>query len=226
MNSNITQLEEYYKTPKEVAEALKVKDLQALIRGLSRLRSQLTFAVRIRVDPTEKHTRPLVEYCQSCPDSHDLNSLWDYQASSNIQDLECMLPDIVGLFIRLCTTPVIRSYGIQIIQTILQRQMKYIYRGISSMRIPHCQSTFRLLTSIVSFNESTARDFFTTFNFQAEGFLRASRYRQNKKTKKPQSYIYDLRTNYVHFVLAFFQHADSDIKRQVLGIKGLVSGVF
>ncbi|KAI8376770.1 ribosome 60S biogenesis N-terminal-domain-containing protein, partial [Choanephora cucurbitarum] len=226
MNSNITQLEEYYKTPKEVAEALKVKDLQALIRGLSRLRSQLTFAVRIRVDPTEKHTRPLVEYCQSCPDSHDLNSLWDYQASSNLQDLECMLPDIVGLFIRLCATPVIRSYGIQLIQTILQRQMKYIYRGISSMRIPHCQSTFRLLTSIVSFNESTARDFFTTFNFQAEGFLRASRYRQNKKTKKPQSYIYDLRTNYVHFVLAFFQHADSDIKRQVLGIKGLVSGVF
>ncbi|RCI06414.1 hypothetical protein CU098_010660 [Rhizopus stolonifer] len=226
MNSNTTQLEEYYKTPKEVAEALKVKDLQALIRGLSRLRSQLAIAVKVRVDPTEKYTRPLVEYCQACADSHDLNSLWDYQASSNIQDLECMLPDIIGLFIKLSTTPVIRSYGVQLIQVILQRQMKYIYRGISSMRIPHCQSTFRLLTSIVSFNESTARDFFTTFNFQAEGFLRASRYRQNKKAKKPQSYIYDLRTNYVHFVLAFFRHADAEIKRQVLGIKGLVSGVF
>ncbi len=33
MNSNVTQLEDYYKTPKEVAEALKVKDLQTLIRG-------------------------------------------------------------------------------------------------------------------------------------------------------------------------------------------------
>lgn len=33
MNSNITQLEDYYKAPKEVAEALKVKDLQTLIRG-------------------------------------------------------------------------------------------------------------------------------------------------------------------------------------------------
>lgn len=79
-----------------------------------------------------------------------------------------MLPDIVGLFMRLCTTPIIRSYGIQLIQAVLQRQMKYIYRGISSMRIPHCQSTYRLLTSMVSFNESTARDLFTTFNFQAE----------------------------------------------------------
>ncbi|KAG1092445.1 hypothetical protein G6F42_019198 [Rhizopus arrhizus] len=167
-----TQLEDYYKTPKEVAEALKVKDLQTLIRGLSKLRTQLTIAVKNRVDPTEKHTRPLVEYCQSCTDSHELSNLWDYQASTNIQDLECMLPDIVGLFMRLCTTPVVRSYGIQLIQTVLQRQMKYIYRGISSMRIPHCQSTYRLLTSMVSFNESTARDLFTTFNFQAEVSLR------------------------------------------------------
>ncbi|KAI8647125.1 ribosome 60S biogenesis N-terminal-domain-containing protein [Parasitella parasitica] len=221
-----TQLEDYYKTPKEVAEALKVKDLQTLIRGLSKLRTQLNIAVKSRVDPTEKYTRPLVEYCQSCTDSQELSSLWDYQASTNIQDLECMLPDIVGLFIKLCTTPIVRSYGIQLIQTVLQRQMKYIYRGISSMRIPHCQSTYRLLTSIVAFNESTARDLFTTFNFQAEGFLRASRYRQNKKNKKPQSYIYDLRTNYIQFVLAFFKHADAEIKKQVLGVKGLVSGVF
>lgn len=79
-----------------------------------------------------------------------------------------MLPDIVSLFIRLSTTPIIRSYGIQLIQTILQRQMKYIYRGISSLRIPHCQSTFRLMTSIVSFNESTAKDLLAVFNFQAE----------------------------------------------------------
>ncbi|KAI8087542.1 ribosome 60S biogenesis N-terminal-domain-containing protein [Thamnidium elegans] len=226
MNSNITELEDYYKTPKEVAEALKVKDLQTLIRGLSKLRTQLTIAIKTRVDPTEKYTKPLVEYCQSCTDSRDLNNLWDYQASTNTQDLECMLPDIIGLFMRLCTTPVIRSYGIQLIQAVLQRQMKFIYRGISSMRIPHCQSTYRLLTSMVSFNESTARDLFTTFNFQADGFLRASRYRQAKKSKKPQSYIYDLRTNYVQFVLAFFKHGDADIKKQVLSVKGLVSGVF
>lgn len=98
-----TQLEDYYKTPKEVSEALKVKDLQTLIRGnpclwlwftretnfdilflcigLSKLRTQLTIAVKDRVDPTEKYTRPLVEYCQSCTDSHELNNLWDYQAS-------------------------------------------------------------------------------------------------------------------------------------------------
>lgn len=79
-----------------------------------------------------------------------------------------MLPDIVGLFIKLCTTPVIRSFGLQIIETILSRQMKYIYRGISSMRIPHCQSTFRLLTAMASFNPSTTRELFITFNFQAE----------------------------------------------------------
>lgn len=34
MSSNNTLLEDYYKTPKEVAEALKVKDLQTLIRGI------------------------------------------------------------------------------------------------------------------------------------------------------------------------------------------------
>lgn len=75
------QLEDYYKTPKEVSDALKVKDLASLTKGLSKLRSQLSFAVKDRVDPTEKHTRPLVEYAQSCTDSHEINSLWDYQAS-------------------------------------------------------------------------------------------------------------------------------------------------
>ncbi len=38
--------------------------------------------------------------------------------------------------------------------------------------------------------------------------------------------IIDLRTNYVHFVLAFFKHGDAEIKKQVLGVKGLVSGIF
>lgn len=49
--------------------------------GLSKLRTQLTIAVKVRVDPTEKYTRPLVEYCQSCTDCHELSSLWDYQTS-------------------------------------------------------------------------------------------------------------------------------------------------
>jgi hypothetical protein len=34
MSSNLTQLDDYYRTPKEVSEALKVKDLQTLIRGI------------------------------------------------------------------------------------------------------------------------------------------------------------------------------------------------
>lgn len=36
----------------------------------------------------------------------------------------------------------------------------------------------------------------------------------------------DLRTNYVQFVLAFFQHGDAEIKKQVLGVKGFVSALF
>lgn len=75
------QSEEYYKTPKEISEALKVKDLVSLTKGLSRLRAQLTFAVKDRIDPTEKQTRPLVEYAQSCTDCYEINNLWDYQAS-------------------------------------------------------------------------------------------------------------------------------------------------
>jgi hypothetical protein len=38
----MTQLEDYYKTPKEVSEALKVKDLQSLIRG-KKSQETLTF---------------------------------------------------------------------------------------------------------------------------------------------------------------------------------------
>ncbi|CAO3630578.1 unnamed protein product [Cunninghamella echinulata] len=104
--------------------------------------------------------------------------------------------------------------------------MKSIYRGISSMRVPQCQSSFRVLIAICSFNENSARDLFQIFNFQAEGFARASRYRQTKKNNNPNKYQYDLRTFYVQFVLAFFIHGDSDIKKQVLGVKGLVNGIF
>lgn len=78
---NTVQPEEYYKTPKEISEALKVKDLSSLIKGLSKLRLQLNVATKDRVDPTEKQTRPLVEYAQSCTDCHEISNLWDYQAS-------------------------------------------------------------------------------------------------------------------------------------------------
>lgn len=38
-------------------------------------------------------------------------------------------------------------------------------------------------------------------------------------------YSLDLRTNYVQYVLAFLKHGDAEVKRQLLGIKGLVSAV-
>ncbi|KAI9011983.1 ribosome 60S biogenesis N-terminal-domain-containing protein [Phycomyces nitens] len=230
-NKNIQQNQQqmendYYRKPAEIAEALKVCDIETMVRALGKLRTQLSNAIRGRVDPMVKSTRPLVEYVQGCSDCGDLTRLWDYQSTTHIQNLECIVPDIISMFIRLCMTPIIRAFGLQLIQTILEKQMKYIYRGICSMRIPQCQSTFKLLTSICSFNQSTARDLFHSFNFQTEGFLRASRYRQNKKTNSTHNYIYDLRTNYVELVLAFLRNGDAEVKKQLLNIKGFVSGVF
>ncbi|KAI7871775.1 ribosome 60S biogenesis N-terminal-domain-containing protein [Spinellus fusiger] len=220
------QENEYYRRPVEIADALKVCDIETMVRALSKLRGQLNQAIRIRVDPMVKSTRPLVEYVQGCSDCGDLTRLWDYQAATNIQNLECIVPDVISMFIRLCTTPIIRAFGVQLIQTILDKQMKYIYRGLSSMRIPQCQAAFKLLTSICSFNQASARDLFHSFNFQTEGFSRASRYRQTKKSSSPHKYIYDLRTNYVDLVLAFLTYGDADIKKQVLAIKGFVSSIF
>ncbi|KAF7729953.1 hypothetical protein EC973_003366 [Apophysomyces ossiformis] len=56
--------------------------------------------------------------------------------------------------------------------------------------------------------------------------MRAARYRQQKKSNNPNKYIYDLRTSYVQFVLAFFIHGDAEIKKQVLALKGFASSVF
>ncbi|CAO3591768.1 unnamed protein product [Absidia cylindrospora] len=108
----------------------------------------------------------------------------------------------------------------------MQRHMKSIYRGVASARVPQSQSAFRILIAMASFNQTTSRELFQSFNFQAEGFSRACRYRQQKKSNNPNRYLYDLRTLYVQFVMAFFIHGDSDIKKQVLGVKGLVNGVF
>lgn len=36
----------------------------------------------------------------------------------------------------------------------------------------------------------------------------------------------DLRTNYIQFVLTFFQHGDAEIKKQALSVKGLVSALY
>lgn len=53
-------------------------NLQSLV--LSVLKDQLIEATKVRVEPAAKHTRPLVEYIQSCDnDVHDLIDLWDYQ---------------------------------------------------------------------------------------------------------------------------------------------------
>ncbi|ORZ20655.1 ribosome 60S biogenesis N-terminal-domain-containing protein [Absidia repens] len=216
----------FYTSVKDVSKAMKIKDLGALTKGLQTLRSQLIEAVKVRVDPTETVTRPLVEYIQSCTDCSPIIDLWDYQTNANIQNLECLAPDIVSLFIRLCNTPILRAFGVQLVQSIMQRHMKSIYRGVASARVPQSQSAFRVLIAMASFNQTTSRDLFQTFNFQAEGFSRACRYRQQKKSNNPNRYLYDLRTLYVQFVMAFFIHGDSDIKKQVLGVKGLVNGVF
>lgn len=51
---------------------------------------------------------------------------------------------------------------------IMQRHMKSIYRGVASARVPQSQSAFRVLIAMASFNQTTARDLFLSFNFQAE----------------------------------------------------------
>ncbi|CAO3591769.1 unnamed protein product [Absidia cylindrospora] len=89
-----------------------------ILPGLQTLRSQLIEAVKVRVDPTETITRPLVEYVQWCTDCSPIIDLWDYQTNANIQNLECLAPDIVSLFIRLCNTPILRAFGVQLVQSI------------------------------------------------------------------------------------------------------------
>ncbi|KAI8388470.1 ribosome 60S biogenesis N-terminal-domain-containing protein [Radiomyces spectabilis] len=212
--------------PNQIHHVMQLRDWSVLVKALSILRTQLIAAVKVRVDPTIPTTRVLVEYVQSCNDPSELVELWDYQNSANIQNLECLVPDVISLFIRLCDTPILRPFGLELCQTIMQRRIHYIYRGLSATSIAKCQSMFRILVAIASFSQTTTRELFQMFNFQTEGFLRASRYRQSKNSKNPNRFLYDLRTSFVKFVLAFFIHGDAEIKRQVLSIKGFAHGVF
>ena len=72
------------------------------------------------------------------------------------------------MFLTLCTTPIIRPFGLQLVQAILGRQLKYINRGVASMRIPHCIATFKVLESMCSISASATKEVFQTFNFQTE----------------------------------------------------------
>ncbi|KAI7883289.1 hypothetical protein K492DRAFT_205560 [Lichtheimia hyalospora FSU 10163] len=209
--------DQHYTDPEEIRKALRLRDAGVLPPALNTLRDQLQEATKIRVDPMEKQTRPLVEYVQQCQDASDLLDLWDYQANKNLQNLECLVPEVIALFMKLCTTPIIRPFD---------TRMKYITRGLASGGIPLVMATFKLLEAMCSLGQSAASALFHNFNFQSEGFLRSARYRQKNKTKNPKRYLYDLRTQYVRFVLAFFIHADAGIKRQILSIKNFVHAVF
>ncbi|KAI7856237.1 ribosome 60S biogenesis N-terminal-domain-containing protein [Circinella umbellata] len=216
----------FYATQNEVAVILKQRDMNALRRDLTVLKGQLVEATKDRVDPMAKRTRPLVEYVQSCNDCNDLTDLWDFQARDNISSLECLVPEIISLFLTLCTTPIIRPFGLQLVQAILGRQLKYINRGVASMRIPQCIATFKVLESMCSIGSSATKEVFHTFNFQTEGFSRASRYRKKTNSKNPNSYLYDLRTAYVRLVLALFKYGDADIKKEALGVRNLVNAIY
>ncbi|KAI8146468.1 ribosome 60S biogenesis N-terminal-domain-containing protein [Fennellomyces sp. T-0311] len=217
--------QQFYSTVDEVATVLRLRDPNALRRDLTVLKNQLVEATKDRIDPMAKRTRPLVEYIQSCSDCQDLTDLWDFQARDNILSLECIVPDVISLFLTLCTTPIIRPFGLQLVHAILARQLKYINRGVASMRIPHCISTFKVLESMCAIGQQATKEVFHTFNFQTEGFSRAARYRK-KKSKNPNSYIYDLRTSYVRFILALFIHGDTEVKKEALGVRNLVNAVF
>ncbi|KAI9269065.1 ribosome 60S biogenesis N-terminal-domain-containing protein [Phascolomyces articulosus] len=216
----------FYATQNEVSTVLKQRDPNALRRDLTILKNQLVEATKDRVDPMAKRTRPLVEYVQSCSDCSDLTDLWDFQARDNISSLECLVPEVISLFLSLCTTPIIRPFGLQLVQAILGRQLKIINRGVASMRIPHCIATFKVLESMCGIGSAATKEVFHTFNFQTEGFSRASRYRKKTKSKNPNSYLYDLRTAYVRLVLALFKYGDADVKKEALGVRNLVNAIF
>ncbi|KAI8065719.1 ribosome 60S biogenesis N-terminal-domain-containing protein [Gongronella butleri] len=216
----------FYTSVSDVSQAFKVKELSVLVKDLKVVRAQLQHCVALVVDPMEKYTRPLVEYVQSLADPSSLVGLWDYQSSTNIQDLECIVPDVMSLVLRLCETPILRAFGSDLAQSLLSRHLKSIYRGIASSRVPQCMSCFRVLIALASFNATIASELFQLFNFQAEGFSRAARYRQARKGKNPHQYLYDLRTMYVRFVLAFFSHGDTYVKKQLIGTKNVVQFVF
>ncbi|KAG0192599.1 hypothetical protein DFQ28_008597 [Apophysomyces sp. BC1034] len=80
-DSRIQKGEECYRHAKEIAAALKLRDVATLARALSILREQLVEAIKVRVDPAAPNTKPLVEYVQSCSDCSDLTDLWDFQAT-------------------------------------------------------------------------------------------------------------------------------------------------
>lgn len=100
--------DQHYTDPEEIRKALHLRDAGVLPPGklycfqpgyrswraltsisplvaLNTLKDQLQEATKIRVDPMEKRTRPLVEYVQQCQDGSDLLDLWDYQTSVSSQ---------------------------------------------------------------------------------------------------------------------------------------------
>ncbi|ORX56299.1 hypothetical protein DM01DRAFT_1382565, partial [Hesseltinella vesiculosa] len=242
-SANKDLLSTFFSTFKGVEDALKVKELSVLVKDLKVIRNQLQHAVSPSIDPAEKYTRPLIECLQQLQDPATLIGLWDYQTSSNIQDLECIVPDVISLFLRLCDTPVLRAFGSDLAQNVMARHMRSLYRGIASPRVPQCMSSFRVLIALASLNTTVSGELLQMFNFQAEGFSRTARYRQTKKGNNPYQYQYgnhiqqrcissthffssDLRTMYVRFVLAFLTHGDTFTKKQLIAKKNVLQFVF
>lgn len=87
-------------------------------------------------------------------------------SKNNLQAIEISILDTIKLFLDLCRTPIIRSSGVSLIRRILQQQMRYVYRNLTTPRILLQQSTLKLLVSMNSFSSATTRELMDTFNFQ------------------------------------------------------------
>ncbi|CAG8450920.1 8097_t:CDS:10 [Ambispora leptoticha] len=228
-----------FENVEELQLCLNSKNIETLVQGVIRFRQQLQVHKSKEIpahgkssgnDNDYKKLSVIQEYLQRSPGCEEVFGIWDMQQAHNITRLQISIPDLLAKILDFAnsnTTSIAKTTGTLITRNVTRNYMKTIHQNLTSGNIPLCQATLRLLIAVNSCGASTAHEIYQNFNFgmKALGKLFNTRRKQpiDETIKLPKT---DVRTLYIYFILSFFKYGDSKLKREILGIKNFVSGLF
>ncbi|KAI9093463.1 ribosome 60S biogenesis N-terminal-domain-containing protein [Phlyctochytrium arcticum] len=218
-------------TESELIGILQSDNVETLQSGLSRFLRSLKALETAETDAAlvaPADFTLLKTYLQKSPLCTELFRIWEFQQANVVDQLACVILDILAYVIVLSKRVNQRTVGSEIARKIMRAHMKPVYRGLCSGKPPLTQSTLRLLISIAQFSSSTVKELQETFNFSMKALpkLLNDRRGTSKLSKPKNPGKEDVRTLYIRFLLSFMQKGNSIVKRFIMEAKDTLGSIF
>ncbi|KAJ2705824.1 hypothetical protein FB645_002105 [Coemansia sp. IMI 203386] len=217
-----------FKEPEDISHALNTSNNDLMVQGFMHLREHLKICNREPSDAESTEQKSHREQCQrvvykwaeSADDFRELESAWERAYSYEIARLDSLIPNVISGLLRLFDAPTGMRFGNALVQMVLDRFIKPIYRALNSSRSSACAAVLQLLYHIVVYARGEHADkLLRCFDWTLKTLDDLPNMRSNMVG-------FSIRRLWIRFVLAFFSVERCKTFNALFKVRFLVSNLF